>query len=71
MSDPKMELALRTRTQVLGPVLAEKTLGKGAVSTPIHELVTVYGWGEAWQGRRTGASMVQSAAQVFKKGSAR
>lgn len=50
MSDSKMELALRTRRQVLGADVAEKTLGKGAVSAPLHELVTLYGWGEAWQG---------------------
>lgn len=45
-----MERALQLRRKVLGAEYADSTHAAPAFSRPLHELVTRYGWGEAWAG---------------------
>ena len=45
------ERATKLRRQVLGPEYAESSQADKPFSRPLLDLVTQYGWGEAWGGK--------------------
>ena len=51
MDKEVFERATKLRRQVLGPEYAETSQADKPFSRPLHDLVTQYGWGEAWGGK--------------------